>query len=148
MGSGNDRDGKIERDSIASMHTAKQSWTDSNERRQRSKGERFTGHGSEWRDANLSPRDAHTATAWVEQVIDKRSMEVNKDRVEDVRDVMWQLEKEGEIVVHRVSDEHQPRIAKTIYGWDKKIPTTPALAPQSPAVSAAIFRVTRPPCCG
>ena len=50
--------------------------------------ERFTGHGPEWRDANLSPEDASTATAWVEQVINKRSMEVNKDRVEDVRDAM------------------------------------------------------------
>ena len=87
------------------------------------KGERFTGHGSEWRDANLSPEDARTATAWVEQVINKRSMEVNKDRVEDVRDAMWELEKDGEIVVHRINDEHAPRIAKTIYGWDKKVPT-------------------------
>ena len=86
-------------------------------------GERFTGHGPEWRDANLSPEDAQTATAWVEQVINKRSMETNKDRVEDVRDEMWQLEKEGEIVVHRINDEHQPRVAKTIYGWDKKVPT-------------------------
>jgi heterodisulfide reductase subunit B len=86
-------------------------------------GERFTGHGAEWRDANLSPADARTATAWVEQVINKRSMETNKDRVEDVRDIMWQLEKEGEIVVHRINDEHAPRIAKTIYGWDKKVPT-------------------------
>ena len=40
-------------------------------------GERFTGHGPEWRDSNLSPQVAHTATAWVEQVIYKRSMEVN-----------------------------------------------------------------------
>ncbi len=51
-------------------------------------------------------------------------MLTQKDRVEDVRDLMWQLEKEGEIVVHRVSDEHQPVMAKTLYGWDKKIPTT------------------------
>jgi heterodisulfide reductase subunit B len=87
-------------------------------------GERFTGHGPEWRDAGLKPEDARVATAWVEQVIDKRSMETNKDRVEDVRDLMWQLEKDGEIVVHRVSEDHQPRVAKTIYGWDKKIPTT------------------------
>jgi len=86
-------------------------------------GERFTGHGSEWRDSDLSPKDAQTATAWVEQVINKRSMEVNKDRVEDVRDAMWELEKEGEIVVHRIGEAHQPRIAKTIYGWDKKVPT-------------------------
>jgi len=87
-------------------------------------GERFTGHGAEWKDAKLSRTDAVTATVWVEQIINKRSMLTSKDRVEDVRDAMWQLEKEGEIVVHRVTDEHQPVIAKTLYGWDKKIPTT------------------------
>jgi heterodisulfide reductase subunit B len=87
-------------------------------------GERFTGHGPEWRDANLNRTEAHAATAWVEQVIDKRSMLTQKDRVEDVRDIMWQLEKDGEIVVHRVSEEHQPVVVKTLYGWDKKIPTT------------------------
>jgi heterodisulfide reductase subunit B len=86
-------------------------------------GERFTGHGSEWNNSSLSGQDAQTATAWVEQKIDKRSMLTNKDRVEDVRDIMWQLEKEGEIVVHRVTDEHQPVMHKTLYGWDKKIPT-------------------------
>ena len=85
--------------------------------------ERLTGHGAEWRDANLSPAEAKVATAWVEQRIDRRSMLTQKDRVEDVRDVMWQLEKEGEIVVHRVADEHQPETVKTLYGWDKKIPT-------------------------
>ena len=86
-------------------------------------GERFTGHGSEWNNSNLSAQDAQTATAWVEQKIDKRSMLTNKDRVEDVRDIMWQLEKDGEIVVHRVTDDHQPVMHKTLYGWDKKIPT-------------------------
>ena len=86
-------------------------------------GERFTGHGNEWRDAKLSDTEAAIATQWVEQKIDKRSMLTNKDRVEDVRDIMWQLEKEGEIVVHRVSDEHEPITVKTLYGWDKKIPT-------------------------
>lgn len=85
--------------------------------------ERFTGHGSEWRDAKLSPDDAMTATAWVEMKIDKRSMLTSKDRVEDVRDVMWELEKDGEIVVHRITEQHEPVIAKTLYGWDKKIPT-------------------------
>ena len=86
-------------------------------------GDRFTGHGDEWRDSNLSEADALTATSWVEQKIDKRSMLTNKDRVHDVRDIMWELEKEGEIVVHRVGDQHKPKIAKTLFGWDKKIPT-------------------------
>jgi heterodisulfide reductase subunit B len=89
----------------------------------RNGGERFTGHGAEWRDAKLNSEDARIATSWVELKIDKRSMLTNKDRVEDVRDIMWQLEKDGEIVVHRVSDEHEPVMVKTLYGWDKKIPT-------------------------
>ena len=86
--------------------------------------ERFTGHGTEWRDSNLSAKDAMVATAWVEQKVDKRSMLTNKDRVEDVRDAMWELEKDGEIVVHRVSEQHQPVTVKTLYGWDKRVPTT------------------------
>jgi len=86
--------------------------------------ERFTGHGAEWRDSNLSPTQAKIATSWVELKVDKRSMLTQKDRVEDVRDAMWQLQKDGEIVVHRVQDEHQPMMVKTLYGWDKKIPTT------------------------
>ena len=32
-------------------------------------GERFTGHGSEWTDSNLSPEDAHVATVWVYQIV-------------------------------------------------------------------------------
>jgi heterodisulfide reductase subunit B2 len=87
-------------------------------------GERLTGHGPEWKDAHLSTREAAIATAWVEQKIDKRSMLTNKDRVEDIRDAMWQLEKDGEIAVHRVSDVHKPIEAKTLYGWTKRIPTT------------------------
>jgi heterodisulfide reductase subunit B len=86
-------------------------------------GERFTGHGAEWTDANLSKEDAHVATVWVDQVVNKRSMLTNKDRVEDVRDAMWELEKDGEILVHRVTDEHEPVTVKTLYGWDKRIPT-------------------------
>jgi len=86
-------------------------------------GARFTGHGAEWRNAQLSPDQAQAATSWVEARIDKRSMLTGKDRVEDVRDAMWQLEKDGEIIVQRVREEHEPVIAKTLYGWDKRIPT-------------------------
>src|SRR5210317_183511 len=86
-------------------------------------GERFTGHGSEWSDAKLSKDDAHVATVWVDQIVNRRSMLTNKDRVEDVRDAMWDLEKDGEILVHRVKEEHEPVIVQTLYGWDKKIPT-------------------------
>ena len=65
-------------------------------------GERFTGHGPEWQDANLTKEEAHVATVWVDQIVNRRSMLTNKDRVEDVRDAMWELEKDGEILVHRL----------------------------------------------
>ncbi|KAB2850215.1 MAG: heterodisulfide reductase subunit B [Hyphomicrobiaceae bacterium] len=86
-------------------------------------GERFTGHGLEWQPANLSQADAQIATQWVEQRIDRRSMLTNKDRVEDVRDAMWQLEKDGEIVVHRITEANRPVEVRTLYGWTKRIPT-------------------------
>ncbi|MDP6475758.1 MAG: heterodisulfide reductase-related iron-sulfur binding cluster [Alphaproteobacteria bacterium] len=85
--------------------------------------DRFTGHGAEWRDSGLSEDQARAATSWVEARIDRRAMMVGKSRVEDVRDIMWQLEKDGEIIVHRIADEHEPETVKTLYGWDKKIPT-------------------------
>ncbi len=88
------------------------------------KGGMITGHGPEWRNGpGLSADDARAATSWVEAKIDRRSMLTSKDRVEDVRDIMWQLEKDGEIVVHRMTDDHAPTMVKTLYGWDKKIPT-------------------------
>ena len=83
----------------------------------------FEGFGAEWRAASLTPDEARRATDWVEAKIDRRALLTGKDRKEDVRDIMWQLEKEGEILVHRVSDGHDPVMAKTLYGWDKKIPT-------------------------
>src|SRR5579864_6205611 len=83
----------------------------------------YTGFGSEWRPARLDPEQARAATSWVETRIDRRSMLTGKDQVEDVRDIMWQLEKDGEIVVHRVSEQHEPLTARTLYGWQKRIPT-------------------------
>jgi heterodisulfide reductase subunit B len=83
----------------------------------------FAGFGAEWRPSRLSPEDAHRATSWVEARIDRRELLVNKDQVADVRDLMWQLEKEGEIVVHRITDQHEPVTGRTIYGWEKRIPT-------------------------
>lgn len=86
-------------------------------------GQRFTGHGPEWQNSRLAPQDAQVATVWVEQVINRRSMLTGKDRVADVRDAMWQLEKDGQIVVHRITEEHKPVVVRTLYGWEKKIPT-------------------------
>ena len=37
---------------------------------------------------------------------------------------MWRLEKEGEILVHRLDERHEPVVARTLYGWEKRIPTT------------------------
>ena len=84
----------------------------------------FAGFGAEWRPSNLTPSEARAATSWVEAKIDRRSMLTNKDRVHDIRDAMWQLEKEGEILVHRIDERHEPVIARTLYGWEKRIPTT------------------------
>ncbi len=86
-------------------------------------GGRFTGHGPEWRSSSLAAQDAQAATVWVEQIIDRRSMLTGKDRVADVRDAMWELEKDGQIVVHRVTEAHKPVVVRTLYGWEKKIPT-------------------------
>ncbi len=83
----------------------------------------FTGFGAEWRPSTLSPREARAATSWVEAKIDRRSMLTNTDRVADVRDAMWQLEKDGEILVHRLDERHEPVVARTLYGWEKRIPT-------------------------
>ena len=83
----------------------------------------LTGHGPEWKDPGLTPGEARAATAWVEAKVDRATL-TGKERVEDVRDIMWQLERDGEIVVHRIRDEHEPVDTKTLYGWVKRIPTT------------------------
>ncbi len=85
--------------------------------------ERFTGHGHEWRDSDLSGDEARVATEWVERRVDRRSMLTDKDRVEDVRDALWELERDGEIVVQRVEEQHEAISVKTLYGWEKRIPT-------------------------
>jgi len=98
--------------------------------------EKFTGHGSEWRDSNLSEADALTATSWVEAKIDKRSMLTNKDRVHDIRDVMWQLEKEGEIKVHRNTNHVSLKLCMVGIRKSRR----GSFGTINPAASAAIFR--------
>ncbi len=85
--------------------------------------EAYAGFGPEWRPSSLTPAEARTATEWVEAKIDRRTMLTGKDRVADTRDLMWDLEREGEIVVHRITDQHEPVTARTLYGWRKRIPT-------------------------
>ncbi len=88
------------------------------------KGGAYSGFGADWQLSNRSAAGARRATDWVEAKIDKRALLMGKERREDIRDAMWELEKDGEILVHRVGDHNEPIMAKTIYGWDKKIPTT------------------------
>uniref|UniRef100_E6QH91 Cysteine-rich domain-containing protein n=1 Tax=mine drainage metagenome TaxID=410659 RepID=E6QH91_9ZZZZ len=80
------------------------------------------GHGAFFQDANLSANEAEAATAWVRSHVDRRSIDLG-ERMDDIRDHMWELEKEGEIIVHRINPGHQAEVVKTLYGWDKKIPT-------------------------
>ncbi|MBU2819315.1 heterodisulfide reductase subunit B, partial [Acidithiobacillus ferrooxidans] len=54
--------------------------------------------------------------------VDRRSVDLG-ERMDDIRDHMWELEKEGEIIVHRINPEHRAETVQTLYGWDKKIPT-------------------------
>ena len=86
-------------------------------------GGHYAGFGPEWQPAPLAPAEARRATDWVEARIDRRALLVNKEQVEDVRERMWQLEKDGEIIVHRIGERHEPVTARTLYGWEKRIPT-------------------------
>ena len=97
----------------------------------------FTGFGAEWRPSNLTPSEARAATSWVEAKIDRRSMLTNKDRVADIRDAMWQLEKDGEILVHRI-DEWYVAVAGAYSLWlGEAHPRHQLAAPTSCADSAA-----------
>ncbi len=107
----------------------------------------YSGFGDEWHASNLTPPEARRATDWVEARIDRRSMLTNKDRVEDIRDAMWELERDGEIVVHRVGDVHEPVMARTLYGWEKRS-RRPISGTTNPAASAATFPAIRRASCG
>jgi heterodisulfide reductase subunit B len=86
-------------------------------------GQGVAGHGSFFQESNLSPEDAAAATEWVRKHVDKRTVDLG-ERMDDIRDHMWELEKDGQIIVHRITDDHKPEIVQTLFGWDKKIPTT------------------------
>ena len=87
-----------------------------------SDGSGIAGHGAFFQPTNLPPEQAARATEWVKKHVDRRALDLGA-RMDDVRDHMWQLEKEGEIIVHRVADAHQPVNVQTLFGWNKKIPT-------------------------
>ena len=62
-------------------------------------GERFTGHGSEWRDANLSPAEAEVATSWVEARINNGRVlvDTNGDGSTDLTIVLTGLVNEDQL---------------------------------------------------
>ncbi|WP_418127987.1 heterodisulfide reductase-related iron-sulfur binding cluster [Thermithiobacillus tepidarius] len=80
------------------------------------------GHGAFFQATNLSAQEAEAATAWVRKHVDRRTIDLG-ERMDDVREHMWELEKEGEIIVHRIRDEHEPQVVNTLFGWEKRIPT-------------------------
>jgi len=82
----------------------------------------IAGHGSFFQDAGLSRGDAEKATEWVRKHVDKRTVDLG-ERMDDIRDHMWELEKDGQIIVHRITDAHKPVEVQTLFGWTKRIPT-------------------------
>ncbi len=84
--------------------------------------EGIAGHGSFFQDSNLSAEDAAAATEWVRKQVDRRSADLG-ERMDDIREHMWELEKDGQIIVHRITDDMEPVEVETLYGWPKRVPT-------------------------
>jgi heterodisulfide reductase subunit B2 len=104
---------------------------------------RFTGFGVEWRrrQATSCPEDAHRDRLG-EQQIDKRSM-LTSARTASKTSATHVGAGEGRADRRPPRRrQHEPVIVKTLYGWDKKIPTNSS-GTTSPAASAATSRATR-----
>ncbi|MDD3761586.1 MAG: hypothetical protein PHO57_12275 [Acidithiobacillus sp.] len=56
-------------------------------------GQGIAGHGAFFHEPHLSPEDAKLATAWVRKHVDRRSIDLG-ERMDDVREHMWELESE------------------------------------------------------
>ncbi|MGC8468249.1 MAG: heterodisulfide reductase subunit B, partial [Acidithiobacillus sp.] len=82
----------------------------------------IAGHGSFFQPTHLATDEAAKATEWVRKHVDRRTIDLG-ERMDDIREHMWELEKDGEIIVHRIGDAHKPVEVKTLFGWTKKIPT-------------------------
>lgn len=80
------------------------------------------GHSAAFARAGLAPDQAAQATDWVRQRIDRRNLDLG-ERMDDVREHLYELEKDGQIIIHRIADEHAPISTKTLFGWEKRIPT-------------------------
>ncbi|MFO8155502.1 MAG: heterodisulfide reductase subunit B, partial [Thiohalospira sp.] len=84
--------------------------------------EGIAGHGSFFQDSNLSAEDAAAATEWVRKQVDRRSADLG-ERMDDIREHMWELEKDGQIIVHRITDDMEPVEVDTLYRSPKRVPT-------------------------
>ncbi|SFD79510.1 heterodisulfide reductase subunit B, partial [Thiohalospira halophila DSM 15071] len=84
--------------------------------------EGVAGHGSFFQDTNLNANEAEAATEWVRRQVDRRTVDLG-DRMDDIREHMWELEKDGEIIVHRITDDMEPVEVETLFGWTKRVPT-------------------------
>ncbi|MHB1943388.1 MAG: heterodisulfide reductase subunit B, partial [Acidiferrobacteraceae bacterium] len=82
----------------------------------------IAGHGSFFQKTHLSAAETEQATEWVRRHVDRRTMDLGT-RMDDIREHLKALEKDGEVIVHRITDAHEPVMTKTLYGWDKRIPT-------------------------
>ena len=149
------------------MDEKREDWKECLDEQEEAKTRRLRGHGrsTHERRTDQSGGDASPATAPNgatrtsrprtrasrppgSRKIDKRSMLTGKERVEDVRDVMWQLEKDGEIVVHRVTDAHEPVDGQDALRLGQEDPDDASSGTTSRAASAATSPAIRPRCCG
>ncbi|WP_018935772.1 heterodisulfide reductase-related iron-sulfur binding cluster [Thioalkalivibrio sp. ALJ24] len=85
-------------------------------------GQGIAGHGSFFQATDLSQEEAVKATDWVRKHVDRRTIDLG-DRMDDVREHMYELEKDGQIIIHRITDQHEPATVQTLFGWDKQVPT-------------------------
>jgi len=61
-----------------------------------------------------------------QKLVEERRAKLAKGTIEDylkMLEKMKELEKKGEIIIHHVNEEYQPRLVKTLSGRIKKIPT-------------------------
>ena len=61
----------------------------------------------------------------IREVVKARSEKraVSDKKVMDVREEMWKLHDKGEIIVIPIEAKNKPVNVKTLFGWEKKIPT-------------------------
>jgi heterodisulfide reductase subunit B len=61
----------------------------------------------------------------IRKVLEERSLRQRGTgkKVVDVREEMFRLEEQGELLVHRIRPENRPVSMQTLFGWTKRVPT-------------------------